>query len=269
MIKISTQRFSITGFRYAPVGDLQRTKSFLVFIVRTKKQLVMKLVYFKFLFTFILSSVAFAQDNPAFDQLTNTADSLIASGYSGVILLDKPDQNPALFSGGLKNRADSIPVEEDDRFNIFSLGKSLTAAIILKLAEEGKLQLKDSISRFLPDSEIPNAEKITIEQLLGHTSGLGNYMDSPLYEFDAQKRLSINDIMNIIEKQDLVFNTPGKKFSYSNSGYIILGAIIEAVENKPYKNVLEEKILKPAGIENAAFSYEQPLEVNIMNRITF
>lgn len=221
----------------------------------------MKLKFVILTVLFFFTFKVFPQQNHVYKPLLKAADSIAASGFSGVIMVKLPGQDPEFWASGLKNRERGTPISRNDLFNIFSLGKSLTAATAVKLSEEGKLDLNKTIADYLPDSDIPNAEKITVKHLLGHSSGLGNYMNSPLYEFDAAKPLPLDSIISVIEKQELILETPGEGFSYSNSGYIVLGAIIEAVTGKPYKMVLEEKILNPAGIKEAFFSYDHPLQM--------
>lgn len=144
-------------------------------------------------------------------------------------------------------------MDENQLFNLLSLGKSLTAAVIIKLAQEGKLELHDVVEKYLPERNIPNQNKITIRQLLSHSSGLGDYMTAEDYKNRPRSKVNLDTLLSLVENQSVNKN-PSESVVYSNSGYIILGAIIEAIEKKPYKKVLMEKILEPAAIEEVYFS---------------
>ena len=189
------------------------------------------------------------------DFILIAADSIVNSNFSGIIAVNTLDGNTEFFVGGMANRELEQPVDENQLFNLLSLGKSLTAAVIVKLAQEGKLELSDTIGKYLPDREIPNQDKITIKQLLSHTSGLGDYMNTEDFYALPGSKVNIESLLSIIEKQP-VQKEPGESFVYSNSGYIVLGALIEAVEGDRYKDILREKILGPVGIKRNGFSIE-------------
>jgi CubicO group peptidase (beta-lactamase class C family) len=135
-----------------------------------------------------------------------------------------------------------------NRFRIGSITKMFTATIILQLVDEGKLKLTDSLDQFLP--QIPNAGKITIEQILAHRSGIPNVRR----ERDSQIKVSTipmskDEHLALIVKATPDFE-PDTKYQYSNSGYFILGLILEKVTGKPYDKALEERIASKIGLKD-------------------
>ena len=143
----------------------------------------------------------------------------------GKILLDK--------SYGYKNFTLRTLNDTNTIFQIGSVTKQFTATVILKLQEEGKLSVNDKLNKYFP--EFKYADKITLENLLTHTSGIYNYTadidenDSAIVCNPVNKQL----VLDIMFKHDLDFK-PGKEFRYSNSGYYLLGLIIEKVTGRPY-----------------------------------
>lgn len=211
---------------------------------------IFRLIFITFLFSYQSTG---AQNSLTYEMLFKTADSIMSEDYSGVILISLPDGKSKIFTGGKTNQSTENAIDENDAFNLLSLGKSLTAATIIKLIQEGKLKPDDPIAKYLPERNIPNQEHITIRHLLGHSSGLGDYMTAESFKKLSPQEISHSRLLSIIEKQPAQ-KAPGESFVYSNSGYIILGAVIEAIENHDYKKVLTQKILNPAGIENVYFS---------------
>lgn len=142
------------------------------------------------------------------------------------------------------NGTTKVPLTSDTRFRISSITKTYTAVMILQLVEEGKLRLQDPLNKFF--SQIPNAGKITIEQLLRHRSGIPELKVEP--NWGRQSRTH-DEVLAVIEKGPPSFE-PDSKHEYSNTGYVILGYIIEKVEGKPYQDVLKERITSKLGLGN-------------------
>jgi CubicO group peptidase (beta-lactamase class C family) len=170
--------------------------------------------------------------------------------FSGVVLIAK-DGVPILKRAyGLANRSFNAPNRIDTKFNLGSMNKMFTGVAILQLVEQGKLALDDMIIKHLPD--YPNKEiasKITIHQLLTHTSGMGLYWTDEYMKTSKDRLRDIEDYLPLFVDQPLQFN-PGSKFSYSNSGYLVLGLIIEKVTGQSYFDYVMENIYKPAGMIN-------------------
>ena len=169
--------------------------------------------------------------------------------FSGVVLIAKDGKPVFEKAYGLANKAKNIPNNTETRFNLGSMNKMFTAVAIAQLAEAGKLSFDDTVGKHLPD--YPNkdvANKVTIHQLLTHTSGLGSYWNA---KFEAKKATikSVSDYLALFADEPLKLE-PGKRFQYSNSGFIVLGAIIEKVSGQSYYDYVREHIYKPAGMKN-------------------
>lgn len=132
-----------------------------------------------------------------------------------------------------------------------SITKQFTAVAILMLAEEGKLALTDDITRFLPDYPT-QGKTITIEHLLTHTSGIQSYTGKLAYVGTMDKDVTVNQMIDSFKNDPMLF-APGERFDYNNSGYFLLGAIIEKVSGKTYADFLAERIFTPLGMAHTAF----------------
>lgn len=143
-----------------------------------------------------------------------------------------------------------IPNETDSKFYIYSLTKPFTAVLIMQLVEEGKLKLTGKISDYLPYYRKDIGEKVTIHHLLTHTHGIP---EADVSDLSPKISYSVEEFVTKYLSGDLEFE-PGSQFKYSGlPGYTILGAVIEKVTGKTYKEVLEEKILKPLNMKNSGF----------------
>jgi D-alanyl-D-alanine carboxypeptidase len=172
--------------------------------------------------------------------------------FSGVVLIALEGVPIFQEAYGLANISLEIPNQVDTKFNLASMDKMFTAVAILKLVEEGKLSLSDEVKVYLPDYPNPEfAGSATIHQLLMHTSGLGNYFNSPSYlEKHAQIR-SLDDYFVLFSNESPLFPA-GEEFGYSNSGFIVLGLIIEAVSGQSYYEYVQDHIFTPSGMSDTA-----------------
>jgi D-alanyl-D-alanine carboxypeptidase len=142
----------------------------------------------------------------------------------------------------------NVPATPETVFEIGSVSKQMTAAGILLLVEEGKINLDEKISKYLPNT--PEAWKnVSVRHLLTHTSGIKSY--SSLSGFELKRRLSRDDFIKELSPQPLDFET-GSRYQYSNSGYNLLGYIIETVSGKNYWDYMRERIFKPLGMNQTA-----------------
>ncbi len=149
------------------------------------------------------------------------------------------------------------PNTTSTKFRIGSLTKCFTALLIMQLVEEGRVKLDGTVSDYLPDYPRTTGERITIHHLLAHRSGIPNYVrDIPDFwsKGDGSRHTPVNRerFVDIFSGLDLRFE-PGSKFEYCNSGYYLLGLIIEKVTGKPYEAVLRERILVPVGMDNTGY----------------
>jgi CubicO group peptidase (beta-lactamase class C family) len=197
---------------------------------------------------FSAAQIAYAED------LRERMDAYVrryadAELFSGVVRVTKGDRIVYENAFGWADRALAVPNTSHTKFQIASLSKPFTATAILMLVQEGKLGLEDKLAKFIP--EFPNADNITIEELLTHYSGLGDASAQPDYnEWSRfpQTAQSLVDRAKKVPKQ----NEPGITYFYSNSNYHILAFIIEKVSGKNYGDFLAQRIFKPASMSETA-----------------
>jgi CubicO group peptidase (beta-lactamase class C family) len=142
-------------------------------------------------------------------------------------------------------------------FEIGSITKQFTAALIMKLQEQGALHVDDSIQTYLPEYKFPSA--ITLRMLMNHTSGLANYTTFAQYPNWEVNGVSEQTILTTVSQMPLLF-PPGTQWSYSNSNYFILGAIIEKLTGQSYVDNLTQQIFQPLGLANTYFSVPPPTQ---------
>ncbi len=182
--------------------------------------------------------------------------------FSGAVLIAKNGTVLLKKAIGEASKAYEIPNKTDTKFNIASVGKIFTGLAVTQLAEQGKLSFDDPVSKYVSaewlDPEI--SKKIQIKHLLTHTSGLGDYFR------DAYKQCSIpffrdlKDYKSLVVDDTLMFE-PGTKFSYSNTGMLLLGVVIENVTNDKYFNYLKNNVFEPAGMVNTdGFDKDRPVK---------
>ncbi|MDP9229294.1 MAG: serine hydrolase [Bacteroidota bacterium] len=169
-------------------------------------------------------------------------------GFSGAVLVMK--QNKVLLQNGygMADREWNIPNTSETKFRIGSITKQFTSACILRLIEAGKLSLDDKLSKFYPD--FPKGDSVTIHMLLNHTSGIASYTDLPEFENVAPLSLSKDSMISFFKKRPYNFS-PGTKWSYNNSGYFLLGCIIEKVSGQSYNDYLQQNIFDKLGMKNS------------------
>ena len=193
-------------------------------------------------------------------ELGSYFDSLVAENkLSGVVLVAKDGVTIASKAAGIANKATNAPIDLNTKFNLGSMNKMFTAVAIAQLAQAGKLSFTDTVGKHLPD--YPNkeaAEKVTIHHLLTHTSGMGSYWGEK-FAAEREKLLTVAAHLLLFASEPLSF-PPGEKFQYSNSGFMLLGAIIEKVSGQDYYSYVQEHIYKPAGMNDTGF-YEPGKEI--------
>jgi CubicO group peptidase (beta-lactamase class C family) len=193
-------------------------------------------------------------------ELSSYLDSLVAENkLSGAVLVAKDGVTIASKAAGIANKVTGAAIDLDTKFNLGSMNKMFTAVAIGQLAQAGKLSFTDTVGKHLPD--YPNkevAEKVTIHHLLTHTSGMGLYWNEK-FAAQREKLLTVAAHLPLFAGDPLKF-PPGEKFQYSNSGYMVLGAIIEKVSGQDYYSYVQEHIYKPAGMRDTGF-YEPGKEI--------
>ena len=154
---------------------------------------------------------------------------------------------------GLANMEWNIPNAPETRFRLGSITKQFTATLIMQLVEQGKIKLDGKISDYLPEYRKDIGEKVTVHQLLNHTSGIPSYTGLPGFFNDVSRNpYKVDEFIKKYASNDLAFE-PGSKFAYNNSGYFLLGAIIEKATGRTYEQALKEKILDPLGMANTGY----------------
>ena len=167
--------------------------------------------------------------------------------FSGAVLLAR--NNAAFFEKayGLANREFRVPVNSDTKFNLGSINKVFTKTAIAQLAAAGKLSLTDTISKHLPRYGAPYAGRVTVQQLLDFSSGMGDIFGARFEATPKERLRTLADYLPLFEGDPLKFE-PGTRHEYSNAGYIVLGLIIEAVSGQDYYAYVREHIFRPAGM---------------------
>lgn len=154
---------------------------------------------------------------------------------------------------GMADMELNVPLQTNMIFRIGSISKQFTAVAILQLAEQGKLSLQDDVKKYIPD--LPYKETITIEQLLNHTSGIKSYTNKPEFEGWMRRDMKPMEIIKLTEKDTLEFK-PGSDWNYNNTGYIMLGYIIEKISGKTYEEYVQQNLFAPAGMSSSYYGSE-------------
>ena len=187
-------------------------------------------------------------------------DSLATENkLSGAVLVAKDGVPIASKAAGIANKATDASNTLETKFNLGSLNKMFTGIAVSQLAQQGKLNFSDPISKVLPD--YPNKEiaaKVTIHQLLTHTSGMGSYINDK-YRAERATLTTVASHFPLFVNDPLLFS-PGEKFQYSNAGYMVLGAIIERLSGQDYYAYIKEHVFAPAGMTSSGF-YEPGKEI--------
>lgn len=216
-----------------------------------------------FVFVFLFITTPLLSQNNSLNQ-SQRIDTLLQNytdldQFSGSVLVARRGYVILAKGYGLANREWNIPATSKTRFRIASLSKHFTAMLIMQLKQVGKLDLNAPITKYLTWYPKEIGDKVTIHHLLTHTSGIPNYTNRPDF-FTVISRQEF-PTKTFVEKYcaDALEFTPGTKFSYSNTGYFILGAVIEAITHKKYGEVLKEQIFDVIGMKSSG--NDDPVEI--------
>ncbi|WP_426278914.1 serine hydrolase domain-containing protein [Chryseobacterium sp. S-02] len=189
-----------------------------------------------------ISGIAFSQNNVK-EKLSNYLDSLfVHHKVMGSFAIAENDRPTFIKVVGFSDVEKQQKANLNTQYRIGSISKTFTAVLVMKAVEDKKLSLDKKLSDFYP--EIPNADKITIENLLQHRTGIHNLTNEAEYWQYNTKPQTESNLVDIIKKYKSDFD-PGSKYAYSNSNYILLGFILEKVYKKPYTELIKAKITKP------------------------
>jgi D-alanyl-D-alanine carboxypeptidase len=190
--------------------------------------------------------------------LQQDVDALVAAGAPGVILLVRDGNKTTRLTAGVAEIATSTPMQATDRYRIASLTKTYVATVVLQLVAEGKLRLNDTVERWLPRL-VPNGRKITIRQLLNHTSGLADHerdpdVLAPYLKGDLGYYWSPTRLVEIAASRPRRF-PPGatKVASYSSTNYVIVGLIVERATGNKIETELARRIFRPLHLKATSY----------------
>ncbi|MBC7903920.1 MAG: beta-lactamase family protein [Gemmatimonadaceae bacterium] len=204
------------------------------------------MIKFLLLFIFPLATYSQAKQDFSIDKFMQAQYAV--KQFSGAVLIIKSDKVVFEKAFGFADLEWKIPNTIDTRFRIGSITKQFTAACILKLEEQGKLHLDDKLSKYVPG--FPKADSVTIHMLLTHSSGIVDYVGlDEFWNTNAYLELPPDSFISVFRNMPYDF-APGTKSSYSNSGYFLLGMIIEKVSGESYSSFLSKNIVTPAGLSN-------------------
>jgi CubicO group peptidase (beta-lactamase class C family) len=197
----------------------------------------------------VIAGAAFGQDVLRMDQVVQ---SYVAKGqFMGTVLVARGDEVLLSKGYGEANLELSVANQPNTRFRIGSLTKQFTAAAMLLLEEQGKLKVEDPVKKYLPDA--PAAwDKITIFNLLTHTSGIPNFTGFPDYAASEPFATSPEKLVARFRDKPLEFQ-PGEKGNYSNSGYVLLGYLIERISGEDYASFVQKYIFTPLGMKDSGY----------------
>jgi CubicO group peptidase (beta-lactamase class C family) len=211
----------------------------------------MRKIIFSFVVVFLFVQLHAQSVEQKIDELLtayatqNKLNGVVLVGEKGKIIYQK--------GFGYRNAEEKIPNDVNSIFQIGSITKQITSAVIMQLQQEGKLSVQDKLSKYF--SGFANGDKITIENLLTHTSGIHNYTeDTTILKNDVTRHYTQDQMLKLFASYAPDFE-PGAKWHYSNSAYSILGYIIEKIEKKPYEKVVRERIFQPLGMSNSGFDF--------------
>ena len=205
-----------------------------------------------------------APSSAAADDIGRLMQDAVANGRLASLTAEVRRDGQVIFSKsvGFADLEQDVKATPDGLYAIGSITKSMTAYCIFTLVNEGKLKLSDRLSDLLPNYSGPGGHA-TILQLLTHTSGIPDYAgdSAPDLIGDPTRLFSEKDVLALFAQRPLVFN-PGEHWQYSNSGYFLLGLVIEKVTGRNYDDVVHEKLLTPFGLTHVLMDYRQPLMKN-------
>jgi CubicO group peptidase (beta-lactamase class C family) len=220
---------------------------------------VLTVVHSAFLIT-ILSLAALAQDlAPKADEIINAF--VKQSQFSGSVLIAKGGKVILSKGYGMANYELDVPNTPQTRFRLGSITKQFTSMAIAQLVERGLVKVDDPITKYLPDYPKETGDKVTVYHLLTHTSGIPSFTNSNDYQQIKLNPFSGEKLIAWVKDKPLEF-APGAEFKYNNSGYILLGYIIEKVSGKSYEQYLKENIFEPLGMKSTGYDHNKVVMKN-------
>jgi CubicO group peptidase (beta-lactamase class C family) len=180
--------------------------------------------------------------------------------FAGVVRVDRAGRTEYAEAFGLAHRAYGVPMTLDTQLATASITKTFTGVAVLSLVADGRLAL-DTPARSLLGDDLPEIDdRVTVEQLLAHRSGIGDYLDEEVHqevtdyvlELPVHRFLTTSDFLPVLSGRPQV-SVPGDVFAYNNSGYVVLALLAERAGGRPFHDVVAERVFGPAGMEHSAF----------------
>jgi len=183
-----------------------------------------------------------------------------AGDFSGSVLVARDGRILYQHAFGYANLEWKIPNDLHTKFEIGSMTKQFTALLVLQFVNEGKIKLDGHLSDYLSYYHKDTGNPVTIRQLLSHTSGIPNFISAPGFLDGPASRTtySVKDFVQKYCSGDLEFE-PGTKFNYSNSGYFLLGAVLEQVSGISYEQLLRDRIFTPVGMNDSGYAHRETI----------
>ncbi|MCL2545780.1 MAG: beta-lactamase family protein [Oscillospiraceae bacterium] len=187
-------------------------------------------------------------------------EKIIGKDFNGVISISKDGQSVFKKAYGYADLPNKRPNQTDTRFATASAGKAFVAAAIMRLIEDDKLSLDSCIGDILDFDLKEISQKITVKQLLNHTSGIPDYFDESVMEEYAELWINFpnyrvrasTDLLPLFIDKPMMYN-PGEKFQYNNTGYVVLGLVVEQVTGVPFDEFLSKAIFEPCGMSGTGY----------------
>ena len=183
-----------------------------------------------------------------------------AGDFSGSVIVAREGRILYQHAFGYANLEWKIPNDLQTKFEIGSMTKQFTALLVLQFVDEGRIKLDGYLSDYLPYYRKDTGNRVTVRQLLSHTSGIPNFISAPGFLDGPASRTtySVKDFAQKYCSGDLEFE-PGTRFHYSNSGYFLLGAVLEQVSGSLYEQLLKDRIFTPVGMNDSGYAHSETI----------
>lgn len=197
------------------------------------------------------------RDTQTCDKLEPALQPYIEQGiFQGNLLLAKDGKVLCLRSVGFADESNKTPISNTSRFPIASLSKPIVATLLLKLQENGTLDLQTTLDKYLPEFKAPWANQVTLHHLLTNRSGVPNHFLLPGWGTGRyQQTLPKSELLNEVARMELAF-TPGTQYLYSNLGWLLLGEVVESATGKGLEENLQEHIFAPLSMQHTGLVYQ-------------
>jgi len=242
------------------------------------KKLLLVVIFFILGSVIVFASGTLNQDSSALtSKLQSILDDAIADSKTpgAVLLISSPKTGTIVVASGYSDEENETPMTINNNFRLASMSKSFLAVAMLKLIEQGKLNLDDKLENLLPDnivvSRIPNGDKVTIHQLLHMRSGIPNYLSNPVYdekvENDPNHVWVPEDGIKLVYDDEVKF-APDSSYDYSNTNYILLQAVIEHLTDEPIAKLFHKDIFNPLHMNNTYVEVQDDKSSGVFHGLT-